>query len=357
MLLEGLFIPLTTPFHPDGRFHPQKLAANVLRYSKSPASALIALASHVGEPTLLTDAENAEVLRIVGQASSPEKVLLANVSRDSVPATLELAEVAALHGFDAILLQPPTVLTTKHERELILWFQSIADRSPLPIVLTATSQSSSRLSSSVIAQLAQHPNICGLFSGQESLDIADLLAQTKKVSREVTVTPTFTAVTSRMVRNAAKSASAEPPTALVSAIELARNPAAAATATAPPPTAPALKTRTRRIGFQVVISEPNHLLASLRFGASAIAPAFAACAPQACYEVYAAWKDGDQPLADEKQQRVLSAATLADALGPPALKHGCDLNGYYGGPARLPWLPLSVADRRELETLMHPLRT
>ena len=33
-------------------------------------------------------------------------------------------------------------------------------------------------------------------------------------------------------------------------------------------------------------------------------PALAACAPQACYEVYAAWKDGDPKLSAEKAERI-----------------------------------------------------
>ena len=67
MLLEGLYIPLTTPFHPDGRLNPRKLAANVVRYSKTPAAGLIVLGPS-GEPTLLTDDETREVLRTAAEA-------------------------------------------------------------------------------------------------------------------------------------------------------------------------------------------------------------------------------------------------------------------------------------------------
>src|ERR1017187_3291985 len=52
MLLEGLHIPLTTPFHPDGRLNSHKLASNISRYSKTPAAGLIALGPSA-EPTLL----------------------------------------------------------------------------------------------------------------------------------------------------------------------------------------------------------------------------------------------------------------------------------------------------------------
>jgi 4-hydroxy-2-oxoglutarate aldolase len=54
MLLEGLQLPLTTPFHPDGRLNLPKLEHNVARYSKTPAAGLVAL-SDFGEPTMLSD--------------------------------------------------------------------------------------------------------------------------------------------------------------------------------------------------------------------------------------------------------------------------------------------------------------
>jgi len=75
MLLEGLHIPLTTPFHPDGRLNLPKLAANVARSSKSPAAGLIVLGPS-GESTLLTDDEGRDVLRAAAQAAAPENVLL-----------------------------------------------------------------------------------------------------------------------------------------------------------------------------------------------------------------------------------------------------------------------------------------
>ena len=72
MLLEGLHIPLTTPFHPDGRLNLPKLTANVVRYSKSPAAGLVVLGAS-GEPTLLTDDETHDVLRAAAHAAAPEK--------------------------------------------------------------------------------------------------------------------------------------------------------------------------------------------------------------------------------------------------------------------------------------------
>src|ERR1700678_1500181 len=118
MLLEGLHIPLTTPFHPDGRLNPPKLASNVARYSKTPAAGLIVLGP-AAEPTLLTDDETQEVLRTAAQAATPEKVLLAGTSRDSVLATLPLADFAAKQQYDTVLIGAPSILAAKDLRELL----------------------------------------------------------------------------------------------------------------------------------------------------------------------------------------------------------------------------------------------
>jgi len=73
--------------------------------------------------------------------------------------------------------------------------------------------------------------------------------------------------------------------------------------------------------------------------------------------VYTAWRDGDKQLAQLKQQRIVEPATrIAGQLGIPALKYALDLNGYYGGPPRLPFLPLTADKRAEVENLMTDVR-
>ena len=69
-------------------------------------------------------------------------------------------------------------------------------------------------------------------------------------------------------------------------------------------------------------------------------------APTACYEIYAAWKEGDAELARLKQERIAVAAQrVVGDLGVPGVKYGMDFNGYFGGPARLPLLPLTAKRR------------
>jgi dihydrodipicolinate synthase/N-acetylneuraminate lyase len=109
------------------------------------------------------------------------------------------------------------------------------------------------------------------------------------------------------------------------------------------------------VGFQIIAAHAPKLLDALNAGAVGAAPAFAAAAPQACYEVLAAWKDDDQPLAEEKQTRLVEAARLAET-SPGSLKFACDLNGYFGGLPRLPQLPPTGEQRAAIEQIMKPIR-
>ena len=378
MLLEGLHIPLTTPFHPDGRLNLPKLAANVARYSKSPAAGLLVLGPQ-GEPTLLSDDETRQVLRAAAQAASPEKVLLAGISRDSVRATLALADLAADQHYDAVLVGVPTILTSEiqaaeglttesasehraRRREFLLYFQSIADRSPLPVVLF--SDRDRRIPQDAIVELAAHPLILGLLDAvARPVEIETIIHRTAAIRHEVTVTPVFRAVTARMTAAVSRA-----PATFVSADSLAaqlaaqpsadRAASATAVAEAPQlPTASPLRTRSKSVGFQVLTGDTLAILEALRAGASGAAPALAACAPQACYEVLAACKDGDRALAEEKQTRLREASCFTEAgTGIGNLKFACDLNGYFGGLPRLPQLPPSGDQRAALERLMKQLR-
>ncbi len=115
--------------------------------------------------------------------------------------------------------------------------------------------------------------------------------------------------------------------------------------------------RKKEVGFQMLTGSANQLAGSLNAGASGGILALAACAPQACQEIYTAWKDNDPALAASKQQRVVEASALVlGKFGIPGIKHACDLNGYYGGRPRLPLLPLDAAKQAEVARAMADLR-
>jgi dihydrodipicolinate synthase/N-acetylneuraminate lyase len=176
----------------------------------------------------------------------------------------------------------------------------------------------------------------------------------------VTVTETFQAVTPRMLESAQATAKSElvPAAALAGSTgSAAVSPSTAGSSSSAIRQVGGLKTRQKEVGFQILAGAAHKLHASLEAGAVGGILAFACPAPTACYEVYAAWKEGNQELARGKQERITQAAIrVASELGISALKYAMDLNGYYGGLARLPLLPLTASLKAEVEQAMADIR-
>lgn len=349
MLLEGLFLPLTTPFLPDGKLNLTKLRENVARYSKTPAAGLVAL-SHAGQPSLLSDAETRDALRWVVDAAVAEKVLIAGIARDSVMHALDLIAFAAESGYDAALVPLPRTLSSRAaDKEALNYFETIADSAALPLVLESGFESHA-IAADVVIRAARHRNIAGIVDASTDAQRMALIQRgTLELRRNVLVTAVFAAVTGRMI------AKHKPVSATLLSLESLTG-GGTAVGVAQAPTS-GLKTRTKAVGFQVLCSRSSAILEALGAGASGAMPPLAASAPQACYEVLAAWKDGDPALAAEKQERIrLAAQIIEEGLGVAGIKYGCDLNGYFGGRPRLPSLPLSAAERVQVETALAGLR-
>lgn len=351
MLIEGIIAAATTPFYPDEKIYLRKLEANMARYSRSLLAGMVILGS-TGEAVTLNDTETSEVLRVAAEAAAPEKVLIAGVGRESVKATVETAELAARLRYDAVLVRTPSYYAASLPTAAVLnYFRSVADRSPLPVLLYNIPKCVPyQIPIEMVAELAQHPNIIGIKESSGSLErIQALVAATRNApTRTETVTTVFEAVTARMLEPRA----AVQESSFVSAGDLAGG---AAVAMAPP--AASVKTRTKEVGFQVLCGAAHGVLEALEAGASGGILAFAAFAPQACQEIYLAWKDHDQKLAEEKQRRIAAAnQRILGQLGISGVKYACDFNGYYGGRARSPLLPMTAAEKTEIEGLLAEIR-
>ena len=350
MLIEGIFAAVPTPFYPDERVYLRKLEANMARYSRTLLSGMVVLGS-TGEAVALDDAETRDVLGVAAEATTAEKVLVAGIARESVKGTVAVAEVAAEFHYDAVLVRTPSYFVSQMSPVAILnYFRSVADHSPLPVLLYNIPRFVPYdIPIDLIAELAQHGNIIGIkdSSGSISRIEATVEATHNAPRRTVTVTPVFEAVTARMLAAKTENGSTFAP-----AGDLASGVAVAA-----PPQTPAIKTRTKKVGFQVLTGSGSILLKSLQMGASGATLGFADFAPQACHEVYSAWKDHDLKLAEEKQQRISGPdQRITGQLGIGGIKYACDFNGYYGGRPRAPLLPVTAAERAEIEALLAGIR-
>ncbi len=353
MLLHGIFPPITTPFYPDGNVYFKKLESNVERYSRTPVAGIVVLGS-TGEAILLSDQERRDSLKVAREAAAPNKVLIAGTGAESAIETLHMTEYAAEIGYDIAMVRTPHYYKKQMlTANILAFYRTVADRSPLPVIIYNFPQATGYdIPAELVIELAGHPNLIGIKESSGDVEkVRRMVEGTRHIKRSATVTETFEAVTPRMLAAARKEVG-----------ELVQVGALTGGADSKPSSSAVsvvgkMKTRQKEVGFQVLVGSAQKLQSSLDAGAVGGILAFACPAPTACYEVYAAWKEGDAELARIKQQRIVNAAQrVVGELGVPGVKHGMDFNGYFGGPSRLPFLPLTATLRTEIEHLLADTR-
>jgi 4-hydroxy-2-oxoglutarate aldolase len=378
MLLHGIVLPITTPFYPDGNVYFKKVEHNVERYSRTPVAGIVVLGS-TGEAIMLSDQERRDVLKSARGAAAPNKVLIAGTGIESAIETLRLTEYAAELGYDVALIRTPHFYRKQMQpANLLAFYRMVADRSPLPVMLyNVPPFTAYDIPAELVIELAGHPNIVAIKESSSDVEkVRRLVKGTRHIKRSATVTETFEAVTPRMLAGAAAGSSSVNGAGgeLVQVGAMGGNgesspglakmrDAMHADVSSGKPSSTAvtvvgkMKTRQKEVGFQVLVGAAHKLHPSLDAGAVGAITAFACPAPTACYEIYAAWKEGDADLAGLKQERIsMAAQRVGSELGISALKHAMDINAYYGGPPRLPLLPLTAEAKAEVERLMADIR-
>ncbi len=358
MLLHGIFPPISTPFYPDGNVYFKKLESNVERYSRTPVAGIVVLGS-TGESILLSDQERRDVLKSAREATSPNKVLIAGTGIESAFETLRLTEYAAELGYDAAMVRTPHYYKKQMQPANILaFYRIVADRSPLPLIIYNFPQATGYdIPAELVSELAEHPNVIGIKDSSGAVEkVKKMVEGTKHIRRSATVTETFEAVTPRML-TAATAGSSGSDGELVQVGALSGSSSHSQPSSVAVTVVGKMKTRQKEIGFQAMVGAADKLQPSLDAGAVGAILAFACFAPTACYEIYAAWKGGDAELARLKQERIVRASQgVVGELGIPGVKHAMDFNGYFGGPSRLPFLPLTGEVKADVERLLVDIR-
>lgn len=358
MFLHGIFPPITTPFYPDGKIYQRKLEQNIEHYCRTPVAGIVMLGS-TGEAILLSDDERRETLKTAIDSASNEKVMIAGTGIESAAETLRLTEYAYEIGYDVAMVRTPHYYKTQmvNPENMLAFYRFVCDRSPLPVIIYNFPQATGYdIPAELVIELAEHPNLIGIKESSGSIEkVQEMVEGTRHVQRKATVTETSSAVTRRMLK-AGETPSGNDGGNLVPVGALAGD-AIAKPSSSAVKLVGGVKTREKRVGFQVLVGAAQKLAPSLDAGAAGAILAFADCAPTACYEIYSAWKEGDGKLAQEKQERIGKAAVrIVSELGIPGVKYAMDFNGMYGGPPRLPLLPLTADKKAEIEQLLSTIR-
>lgn len=161
MKLTGIFAAVATPFDHQGELYKTKVQHNLEKWNQTALSGYV-IASASGEGVLLSPEERCQLWELSAQAAGPAKLLIADASDESVRGSLALAERAAAAGFHAILCGVPHFYKTMMygAATQTLYFRSVADRSPLPVILhNAPHTTGVDISPETTNLLSQHPNI------------------------------------------------------------------------------------------------------------------------------------------------------------------------------------------------------
>ena len=293
MKLEGIFPPICTPFDLDGEFSPHKLRANIDKWNKTSLAGYVPTGS-TGESVFLTKDEKLKIWDVVREAAAPGKLLIAGTGVESVRETIELTNLAAERGYVAAMVRTPHYFKGQMSRpeSQLTYYRTVADSAKIPILIYNFPQATGL---DIPADV-----IIQLAEHPNILGIKESSGNIEKVARMVDNTPER---------------------------------------------------------FQVVVGSAPTLYASLCVGAVGGILAFANAAPCAALAVYEAWRGCDHETARQRQRHIADAAVAVTVrYSIPGLKYAMDLNGYYGGPTRLPLLPPTAAAKAEIEQLFGDIR-
>ena len=178
--LNGVFPPIPTPFDSDGNVAYGALVENLERWNRYDLAGYVVLGSN-GEAVYHTEEEKLRVWRAARLAIPSDKLMVAGTGCESTRQTISLTCRAAREGADAALVVTPHYFgSMMTPAALFRHYQSVADASPIPIVLYNVPKFTHvDMGATTIAHLAGHPNIVGIKdSGGSVAKLADVVRQT-----------------------------------------------------------------------------------------------------------------------------------------------------------------------------------
>lgn len=160
--LNGIFPPIPTPFINE-KVAYDKLAANIERWNPAGLKGYVVLGSN-GEYVSLSEEEKRAVVDSVVQSAADDMLVIAGTGCESTAETIRLTEDCAKLGADAALVVTPHYYGGRmNDVALIQYFSTIADQSPIPILLYNVPKFTHiNMAADLVARLSEHPNIIGL---------------------------------------------------------------------------------------------------------------------------------------------------------------------------------------------------
>jgi len=270
---------------------PEKFKENIQKYNSLDLAGYVILGTS-GESPLLSVAESEKLVQAGKEAASPGKKIIVGTGLESTKMTLEFTNRMADLDIDAAMIRTPSYFKSRMNREALKkHFLFLADQSKVPVLIY------------------NNPRVLGV-----SVD--------SKLLIELSKHPNIAGI---------KDSSGDLSFLAETIPHLDPN-------------------------FSFLVGAGSVILPGLRLGASGGILAIADIAPAQCAKLYQLHLEGkwDDALKLQFYLAPLNRAVV-QIFGIPGLKYSLDMVGYYGGPCRLPLLPLDDESKKEMKAVLSKL--
>jgi len=285
--LEGIFSPIPTPFT-KGNVAYDKLVFNIEKWNKTRIKGFVVLGSN-GEYIYLSEEEKRKVVKTMVKEAAKDKLIIAGTGCESTRETIKLTKDCARLGADAALVVTPSYYGSKMDaKTLINHYTTIADNSPIPILLYNVPKFTHiNLGVEIVSKLSKHPNIIGIKDSSGNVNqLGEYLNNIEK-------------------------------------------------------------------NFNVLVGTAGALLGALTLGCIGGILALANISPEACIKIYNLVQENNFDKAKKIQLKMIPVnKAVTSTYGISGLKAALDMLGYFGGEPRLPLLPVTEDEKKEIRKIL-----
>ena len=159
-LFQGVATAIVTPMNANGVDY--EAFSRLLNWQIAEGVNALVIAGTTGEGSTLTDEEHREVLKFAVQTVQSRVPVIAGTGSNDIAYAVDLTKHACALGCDGMLVVTP-YYNKATQKGLIRSFTEIADASDKPVILyNVPSRTGCNLLPKTCAELADHPNICGI---------------------------------------------------------------------------------------------------------------------------------------------------------------------------------------------------
>jgi 4-hydroxy-2-oxoglutarate aldolase len=184
--LNGILLPITTPFAAGEKIDTDALTANIARWNQTGINGYVVLGS-TGERVNLDEREYLQVIETARRAVPDALTFIAGAGQQSTRGTIDEINRAARAGAEAVLVITPHYYRPAITQDaLVTHYTAVADAVPVPLILYSMPDLTGiKIAPETAAVLSKHENIIGI--KDSSADIAQLTETVKLVRRDFAV--------------------------------------------------------------------------------------------------------------------------------------------------------------------------